>query len=328
MFFWVSVFIISLFLLVKGADWLLDSAEKIGVHLGFSPFIIGALLTGIGTSLPELASGIAAVFQHQPTIVVANAVGSNIANILLVIGVSAVVGRKLLVTKNLIDLDLPLLATSTVVFLGVVYDGTITFIEGVMLVTAYLIYFAHSVLQRDTSVVIEQRGREVEERIGGYYHRFLYTFMRPFMVFKDYIFLVLGAIALFVGATYTIQSVTALSQIWGIATGVISITAIAFGTSLPELIVSIKSVLRQKYELAIGNVLGSNAFNALMVVGIPAIATTLPVDSQTLSIGVPAMALATFLFIISGISRIIHHWEGMMFMILYLFFVLKLFAVV
>jgi len=328
MLFWIAVFVASLALLVKGADWLLDSAEKIGIHFGFSPFIIGALLTGIGTSLPELASGIAAVIQGEPEIVVANAVGSNIANILLVVGITAIVGRRLFITKNLIDLDLPLLAISTVIFLGVVYDGSVEFFEGVVLVAAYLIYLTYSVLQRDVSAVIEQRGRQVEENLKRYQRRLLYLFMRPLILFKDYIFLIIGVIALLFGAKYTIQSAVELSEILGISASLISISAIAFGTSLPELVVGIKAVLREKYELAIGNVLGSNAFNALMVVGIPAVATTLPIDHNTLFLAVPTMALVTFLFIISGISRVIHHWEGMMFVLFYVFFILKLFGVV
>ncbi len=327
MLFWSIIFIISLTLLVKGADGLLSSAEKVGVHLGFSPFIIGALLAGIGTSLPELASGIAAIFQENPEIVTANAVGSNIANILLVVGVSAIVGRKLIITKNLIDLDLPLLAISTVMFLGVVYDGVVVFYEGVILVSAYLIYLIYSVLQRDTGAVIETHGREVEEQYKKEQENFFNTIMRPFILFKEYIFLFIAIIALFIGATYTIKSATEISLMLGISTTLISISVIALGTSLPELIVGIKAVLRKKYELAIGNVLGSNTFNALMVVGVPAIAVTLPVDATTLSVAFPAMILATMLFVISGISRVIYHWEGMMFLLIYVFFILKLFTI-
>jgi len=146
--FWVTIFVLSLLVLVKGADWLLDSAEKIGVHFSLSPFVIGVLITGIGTSLPELAAGIAAVFQGAPEIVVANAVGSNMANILLVIGISAIVGGRLVITKNLIDLELPLLAISTVLFLGVVYDGIVTQLESLFLVVTYTIYLVYTVLNR------------------------------------------------------------------------------------------------------------------------------------------------------------------------------------
>ncbi|VAW14844.1 Inner membrane protein YrbG, predicted calcium/sodium:proton antiporter, partial [hydrothermal vent metagenome] len=153
---------------------------------------------------------------------------------------------------------------------------------------------------------------------------FGFMLMKPFFLFKDYIMLALGAFTLFLGAKYLIESVIIISKEVGIATGVISITAVAIGTSLPELLVSIRAVLKKKYETAVGNILGSNAFNALMVVGIPGIASSLVLDDKTLLIGVPVMALATLLFIISGISRTIYNWEGMMFLVVYVFFIVKL----
>jgi cation:H+ antiporter len=326
---WIFIFVASLLVLVVGADWLLESAEKIGMHFGLSPFVIGVLITGIGTSLPELASSLSAVFQGANEIVVANAVGSNIANILLVIGISAVVGRRLVITKNLIDLELPLLAISTVLFLGVVYDGVVTETEALFLVLAYTIYLVYTVLNKgegDDVGTISSMEREIEERITKYKQKFGFILMRPFFIFKDYIMLILGASALFVGAKYLIESVIAISGEIGIATSVISITAVAIGTSLPELLVSIKAVLKKKYETSVGNILGSNAFNALMVVGVPGVFTSLTLDDKTLYIGVPVMALATLLFIISGISRTIHNWEGMMYLVVYVFFILKLFA--
>ncbi len=326
--FWIIVFIVSLVVLVKGADWLLGSAENIGIHFGLSPFVIGVLITGVGTSLPELASSIAAVFQGANEIVVANAVGSNIANILLVIGVSAIVGRRLIIAKNLIDLELPLLAISTVLFLGVVYDGTVERFEAIFLVVAYTIYLIYTVLNKGKpdKGFVGTMEKAAEEMIQEYKSKFLYKFIKPIVLLKDYIFLVLGVVALSFGAKYLIDSVIELSSMFGIATSVISITAVAIGTSLPELLVSVKAVLKKKYEVSVGNILGSNAFNALMVVGLPGIVAPLMLDGKTLLIGVPFMALVTLLFIISGISKRIHNWEGMMYLVLYLFFIMKLFS--
>src|SRR3989344_1847947 len=111
--FWIIIFIVSLGALVKGADWLIKSSEKIGLALGLSPFIVGVTIVGVGTSFPELISSFVATMKGVTDVVAANAVGSNIANILLIVGISAIVGRRLVVTKSLIDLDLPLLAIST-----------------------------------------------------------------------------------------------------------------------------------------------------------------------------------------------------------------------
>jgi len=321
------IFVVSLIALVKGADWLLDSAEKIGVHFGLPPFIVGVLITGIGTSLPEFASSIAAIADGAKDIVIANVVGSNIANILLVIGISAVAGRRLIISKNLIDLELPLLAISTVLFLGVASDQFVSHGEGLLLVVAYIIYLTYTLLSRGpTESFIINKGKEIEAKLEKYQRRMLYIFIKPFFVFKDYIFLILGVILLTTGAEYMVKSVIGFSEYFHIAVGVVSITAIAIGTSLPELLVSLRAVRKKKYDVSVGNILGSNAFNTLMIAGIPGAAATLPIDEKTFMVGIPVMAAATLIFVISGISQRIHHWEGMLYIVLYIFFLTKLFV--
>ncbi|MDQ5919771.1 MAG: cation:H+ antiporter, partial [Patescibacteria group bacterium] len=145
---WILVFCVSLAVLVKGADWLIASAERIGLALGLSPFIIGITIVGVGTSFPELVSSLAAVWQGVPEVVAANAIGSNIANILLIVGISALVGKRLVVTKDLIDLDLPLLAISMVLVLGSVWDGVVTLGESLLLLLAYSIYLVYTVVHK------------------------------------------------------------------------------------------------------------------------------------------------------------------------------------
>jgi cation:H+ antiporter len=314
---WIIIFIVSLVVLVKGADWLLQSAEKIGLAFGLSPFIVGVVIVGAGTSFPELISSLAAVLKGASEIVTANAVGSNIANILLVVGASAVVGKRLVVKKNLIDLDLPLLAISTVLFLGVVYDGRVRFIEALLLLTAYIIYLAYSMIHPD-----EDREGVLPSRVT---RRKRNIKKRPGVSKKDYLLLIVGIFGLVLGAKYLVDSVVAMSEIFNIGTGAIAIIAVAFGTSLPELLVSIKAALKGKSEIALGNIFGSNAFNILVVMSLPALLGNLIVDAPTLAIGVPTMLLATFLFIVSGISRKIHLWEGAMYLVVYVMFTGKIF---
>jgi len=146
---WIIVFIISLVALVKGADWLIESSEKIGLAIGLSPFIIGVTIVAIGTSFPELVSSFAAIMKGVPDVVTANAIGSNIANILLIVGFSAVIGGRLIVTKSLIDLDLPLLALGTVLMLGVLWDGQVTFGESVLMIVTYGVYLLYTVFHRE-----------------------------------------------------------------------------------------------------------------------------------------------------------------------------------
>jgi len=325
---WSIIFIVSMVVLVKGADWLLSSAEKIGLAAGLSPFIVGVTIVGIGTSFPELVSCLAAVLKGVTEIVPANAIGSNIANILLVVGLSAVIGRRLVVTKSLIDLDLPLLAIGTVLLLGVVWDRQVTFYESLLLIVTYGIYLLYTVLHKE-----EDNSMETAEILPDRQTRRKHIVLpkkknisRPKIAAKDFIFLVAGIIGLTLGAKYLIDSVIKLSELLNIGTGVIAITAVALGTSLPELLVSIKAAWQKKSEVALGNIFGSNVFNSLIVIGIPGLFKTLSLDGQTFSIGVPVMALTTLLFVISGISRRIHIWEGAFYLSLYIFFIAKLFG--
>lgn len=325
--FWIIVFILSLSILVKGADWFVESAEKIGLAIGFSPFIVGVTIVGIGTSFPELISSIAAVIKGVPEVVAANAIGSNIANILLIVGISAIIARKLVVVKSLIDLDLPLLAIGTVILLGCVWDKKITLGECILMLATYVVYLLYTILHQET----EETPELVEVLPSRKERRKLITpqkkerFTRPSLRFYDFFFLMVGLLGLIFGSKYLIESVVELSEILKISTGVIAITAVAVGTSLPELLVSAQAAFEKKAEIALGNVFGSNIFNAFVVIGIPGLIKTLPLDFQTFTIGVPTLALSTLLFVISGISRRIHIWEGLFYISLYILFLAKLF---
>lgn len=332
--FWIIVFIISLAILVKGADWLLDSAEKIGLAMGLSPFVVGVTIVGIGTSLPELVSGFVAISKGVTEIVVANAVGSNIANILLVVGLSAVISRKLKVTKSLIDLDLPLLATATLLFLGVAFDGKITVPESILLVVSAVIYILYTIIHKDNEdeelsylpEIIPALAAKRKHPLEFEKEKKAPT-RRPKINYMDLLFLFAGMAGLLIGAKYLIDSVISLSEILGIGAGVISLAVVALGTSLPELLVSVKAAWRKKSEIALGNIFGSNIFNLLAVVGLPGLFGVLIVDEKTLLLGLPVLIIATFIFIISGISRTIHAWDGAMYLMIYAFFIGKLFNI-
>lgn len=323
--FWIIIFVVSLAVLVKGADWLLGSAEKIGLAVGLSPFIVGVVIVGLGTSFPELISSLVAVLKNVTEIVPANAVGSNIANILLIVGLSAVVGGRLAVTKNLIDLDLPLLAVSTVLFLGIAWDRQIVLGESILLLVLFGIYLLYTILHKDNEEEVEtlparpDRRKHITRPKGE-------AVQRPKITGKDVLFLVIGIVGLTFGAKYLIDSVIKLSEILAIGVGVITLAAVALGTSLPELLVSIKAAWQKKPEVALGNIFGSNVFNLLLVVGIPGLFKTLILDEQTFTLGLPVLIIATLLFIISGISRRIHVYEGAMYVVIYAFFIGKLFG--
>jgi cation:H+ antiporter len=302
--FWIIVFVISLLLVVKSSDWLLESAEKIGLRMGLSPFIIGITIVAFGTSFPELVSSLFAVLAGVTEIVTANAVGSNIANILLVAGIAAIVGKKLEVTKDLIDLDLPLIAISTAIFVMVAFDGSVNIVESIILLVVYVVYLVFALVYKKTKVE---------------------SIRKPQVKPRDIIMLLVGIAGLAVGANYLIESIIYVSEALNIVPAVITITVVALGTSFPELLVSIKAALKNKSDVALGNIFGSNVFNVLAVVGIPGLFGTLTVDAKTLTLGIPVLIIATVLFIFSGISKRIHVQEGILYVFIYFLFIAKLF---
>ena len=313
---------------------MLESAERIGLVMGLSPFVVGVVIVGLGTSFPELVSSIMAVVQNQTEIVAANAIGSNIANILLVIGISAILGKKLSISKELIDLDLPLLSISTFIFLAAAYDGMVTRPESLLLVVTFVVYFLYTINHQDhkqtsvaevdilpdkdsNSIDLDGDGEVSSAEAAG-----------EKLTTKDIISLIAGVVMLVLGAKYLIDSVVNIAEILSLATGAIALVAVAIGTSLPELLVSIKAAKKGNSAVVLGNIFGSNTFNLLIVVGLPGLFTTLKLDSPTLAIGLPALIITTMLFVISGISRKVHLWEGYMFLVLYVFFVGKLFMLI
>lgn len=329
MLVWIIVFVVSMALLIKGCDWFLVSAEKLGLAAGLSPFIVGTVIVGAGTSLPELISSFAAMARGATDIVVANAVGSNIANILLVIGLAVLVGRRLVISKSLIDLDLPLLAIASVIFLGSAWDKNISQIESLLMVGVYIVYLVYSVKHEESDEheiyhILPLRQEQREHTLTSAKHH--EDIARPLVGVKDYGLLVGGLASLIIGAKYLIESVIAISGILAISAGAIAITAVAVGTSLPEIIVSVKAARQKKSEIALGNIFGSNVFNMFVVVGFPGLFKNLAIDDQTFSIGLPTLGIVTMLFVISGISRRIHMWEGIFYLALYVLFVGKLYT--
>ena len=329
--FWVLVFIGSLAFLVKGADIFVENAEKIGLALKASPFVIGVTIVALGTSFPELASSLAAVFKDNTEIVVANVIGSNIANILLIVGLAAVATKSFLVVKrSLIDIDLPMLASITVLFGFILWDRKVTLPEGILLLSAFLIYLFYTIFQKRQKSSIIQVPEELstEENFEILPSRVdRRRAKRPIKKISSSVFfyLILGVVFLTSGANFLIDSIIELSTLLQIKISVISILAVALGTSLPELVVSVRAATQKKYEIALGNIFGSNVFNALLVIGIPSLIKPLVVDDITFEIGFPFMIIATILLVISGITRRVSVWEGLMFLLIYLLFVIKLF---
>lgn len=300
----------ALFVLVRGADVFVAGAKQVGASFGMSSFAIGVLIVGLGTSVPELASSLAAVLNGTTEIVIANVVGSNITNILLIGGVLALLGGPIMISTNLLKTELPLFAIATVHFIASVYDGVVDRIEALLLVgtlTAYIWYL----LSTSKRTELDQ---DVEKRMS--------------LQIKSLVFIALGLAAVLVGAHYTVESAVALATGFAVPIGLVSIAAIAIGTSLPELFVSIQAVRNNETDLAIGNIFGSNAFNILLVVGIPGLITPLITDEVVMQLGLGIMLAASVILFVTGLARQIQKWEGIMMLLFFVFFLVKLIAFV
>ncbi|OIP81243.1 conjugal transfer protein TraR [Candidatus Peregrinibacteria bacterium CG22_combo_CG10-13_8_21_14_all_44_10] len=308
---WIGIMILSMAVLVKAADYFTTYSEKIGLILGISPFVIGATIVGVGTSMPELITSIISVYKGEPGIVSGNVVGSNITNILLIIGVGAIISKNTLSNKKLDEnLDIPILAFITIFLLLMLRDGTFGFTEGIIMIVAYVIYTAYLIHDHRTEKAIEAKVKEdTAEKSKIKWHLPVIIIVSGFFIY--------------IGAEWTIESVIKISEMLNIGTAIIAGTVVALGTSLPELVVSIQAARRKQAGMILGNIFGSNIFNSTIVMGVPALMTDLPVPAPVLAVGIPFLIGATMLLIYSSMSKHISSFEGALYVLMYSYFIIE-----
>lgn len=295
---------ISIFVLVKSADYFTESAEKIGLYFKLSPFIVGITIVSVGTSLPELVTSFFAVLDKQSTIVAGNVAGSNIANILLVLGISAVVSRGLLTKHDIMNVDLPMLAASAFFLYICSYDGIFDYKEGILSLLSLIVYMVYATKSKRISfenIAIER------------------------IELKTPVILIISIIFLNISAKYTIYNVIEISKAVNIATSTIAASVVAIGTSLPELMVSLNAAKKGNLEMSIGNVIGSNIFNTFGVMGAISFIDNIKVDANTVNLSLPVMVAATLLIVFSLQNRAMSRWIGYIFLIFYALYLIKLF---
>ncbi len=297
---YLGLFIVSLLVLLKASDWFIDSAEAIGLSLGVSPFLIGVTIIAFGTSLPELATGVASVLGGESEIVVSTVVGSNIANIALVLGLVAVLVGKIDLEYNIWHIDMPYLWGSAFLFWLAIHDGQFHLFEGILFIIGIVTFLSYS---------FDNGGEKFEKVETGW---------------TSYLMLIIGGIFVWLGAEYTIVAIKKLSAIGGISSDIIAMSAVALGTSLPEVIVSINAARKGKTSIAVGNVLGSNIFNTYVVVSIPSFFGELKIPDDITVYYVPLMIAMTILFGIMSNNKKITKWEGSVLLLFYGHFTFQL----
>ncbi|HQU72532.1 MAG TPA: calcium/sodium antiporter [Calditrichia bacterium] len=306
--FWSAILILSLAVLIKASDHFTGAAEKIGLMAGISPFVVGVTIVSIGTSLPELISSLLAVYENASEIVAGNVIGSNIANIFLILAAGAIMAKKLEIKRNLISVDLPLLVASAVFTVITTMDGEFSRGEAVLSVLCLAVFFAYLVSSGRVPATAGEPGSKMETR--------------PFVV------VLVSAIFIFLGAKFTIDAVVEISEILDLGKELVAVSAVALGTSLPELAVTYSAVKKGNPEIVIGNVLGSNIFNTYAVLGIPGLFGALAVPVTLVKVGLPVLIGATVLFLVVTVDRKVTQWEGWVFLLLYAFFIGKIFDLI
>ena len=325
---WIVVFAVSLVALVKSADWFTKGAEEVGLFFGLPQYVLGVTVVAVGTSLPELISSIFAVAEGSPQIVAGNVVGANVSNIFLVLGMAAVMAGRLSVSHAVVKVDLPIFVGSAALLGFSALDGVVSRPEGAILLGGAILYGFYSARnpRRDrTNDSAPAAGGAAASQTVNVGDGSAPTVKRLRLL--ALVRIVVGVVGLYFAAEYTIRSVIELSTLFGVGPDLIAISVMSLGTTLPEMVVSIVVTRRGKADIAVGNVLGSCVFNALAVVGIPALISPLPVTSTVLGVGLPFMAVATVLyFFFVANDREVTRWEGMLLVLFYVLFVGKLFS--
>jgi len=302
------LFFIGFVLLIKGADYLVTGASSLAYRLGVAPLVVGLTIVAFGTSAPELIVNLFASFNGSADIAIGNILGSNIVNILVILGVCAVI-YPLKVQKNTVWKEIPfaLLAVVVLAFLAsdALIDGAsasfLSRIDGLILLSFFVI-FLYYIFGISKQSPTETNEKPIEMSIG-----------------RSSLLVLVGLIGLAIGGKWIVDGSTVFAQSLGVSEALIGLTIVAIGTSLPELATSVVAAYKKNSDIAIGNIVGSNIFNIFWILGISAFITPLPfAPTMTIDIIVTiGVTLLLFLALFVGKKYTIEKWQGVGFMLLY-----------
>ncbi|OQK16084.1 sodium:calcium antiporter [Methyloprofundus sedimenti] len=310
------LFVLGLVFLVGGAEALVRGSSRLAATFGVSPLVVGLTVVAFGTSAPELAVSVrsALIGQAGANIAIGNVVGSNIANVLLILGIAALVAP-LVVSQRLIRRDAPFMIGVSILLYIFALDGSINRVEGLTLFIMVLTYTGHVIRssRRENAVIQAEYAAEFRQTKNT--------------LFKDIILIVLGLVLLVLGSQWLVDSAVSIAHALAVSDLVIGLTVVAVGTSLPELATSIVASFRGETDIAVGNVVGSNLFNILCVIGLSALVAPdgVLVATEALAFDIPAMiAVAMLCLPVFFTGYLISRWEGLVFLGYYLVYMLWL----
>ncbi|SFV68372.1 K+-dependent Na+/Ca+ exchanger related-protein [hydrothermal vent metagenome] len=275
------IFVLAMGVLIWGADLIIQQSERIALKFHIPEFIIGATLIALGTSLPEMAASIAASYNGKPDIAIANVIGSNILNITLVLSAVFLIAKEIKPDRDFFSKDSTWALVPVLVFVLMIIDGVISRFDAILLLLlmgAYILF-----LLQDAKEIPEENLEKLQE------NHFSWITAIPLLT---------GAFVLVViGAHFTVESASEIAKSFGVSEWIIGIVMISFGTSLPELVVSISAAIKGKVDMAIGNIIGSNMANTTIVIGAAALTNPLSIDAQDYLFDIATMIIATLLLV-------------------------------
>ncbi len=271
-----------------GAEWLVRASARLATSLGVSPIVLGLTVVSMGTSAPELVVSLVSAVGGNADLAIGNVMGSNLANIGLVLGISAIV-KPLNVSGRVVTREVPVMLIITAAVLPVIWDLRISRLEGLALLVvlcAYL-WFVFRTAKDEDEEVLGEYAKFAKEAVG----------LTPWAAARDLGLIAMGIAGLVLGAFAIRESAVALAEAMGISELVIGLTLVSIGTSLPELATSIVATLRNEADIAVGNIIGSNVFNIAAILGITATVSPLPVSPEVLSLEFPAVVIMSVLLV-------------------------------
>lgn len=299
----VLAVLVGLVLLVWSADRFVEGAAAMAKHFGMSPLLIGMVIMGFGTSAPELVVSVMSAIDGSPGIALGNAYGSNIANIALILGLTALIAP-IAVHSQVIRRELPILLAVTALAAWQVQDGEVTRLEAIVLLVLLVVLLGWNIYQGRRGQV-DALGSEVERKLQS----------QQMPVKRAFMWIVIGLLLLVVSSRLLVWGAVDIAQFFGVSDLVIGLTVVAIGTSLPELASSIAAVRKHEHDMALGNIIGSNLFNTLAVVGLAGVIHPMAVEPEVFSrdmlvMGGLTLALFFFAYGFRGSPGRINRFEG------------------
>lgn len=271
-------------MLIKGADWFVEGASKLADHFGIPQLVIGLTIVAMGTSLPEAAVSISAAFKGSADITIGNVVGSNIMNVLVILGLTSVI-RAIPVQKSTVRYEIPFVILVTLILAGLgLYDNRISRPEGVILWAFMILYLLYLLWCAKHGTNTGEESEEGKDKGNT-------------AIWKLLLMIVVGALLIVWGSDITVDAATVIAQLFGMSERLIGLTIVAFGTSLPELVTSATAAVKGKADIAVGNIVGSNIFNILFVVGTTALITPVAYSANFLIDSAVAAGAMVLLFV-------------------------------